>query len=45
MATQTFTRLYNNHNDAAHIVQMLEEAGIGRGSNQSHTQNEISLYR
>lgn len=28
MAIQTFTRLYDDHDDAAHIVQMLEQAGV-----------------
>ncbi len=28
MAKQTFTRLYDDHDDAAHIVQALEQAGV-----------------
>ena len=28
MAIQTFTRLYDDHDDAAHIVQTLEQAGV-----------------
>ena len=28
MAMQTFTRLYDDHDDAVHIVQALEQAGI-----------------
>ncbi len=30
MATRIFTRLYDNHDDAVHIVQMLEADGISR---------------
>ncbi len=28
MAIQTFTRLYDDHDDAVHIVQTLEQAGV-----------------
>ena len=28
MAMQTFTRLYDDHDDAAHVVQALEQAGV-----------------
>ncbi len=28
MATQTFTRMYDDHDDAVHVVQALEQAGV-----------------
>lgn len=28
MAIQTFTRMYDDHNDATHVVQALEQAGV-----------------
>jgi len=28
MAVQTFTRMYDDHDDAMHVVQALEQAGV-----------------
>lgn len=44
MAQQTFTRLYDNHDDAMHVVQALESAGVPHADISLVSNNADSHY-